>query len=108
MLRTGEVLFQLVSAAADFPNLRWHPVAGRICIVEAVLRIERAIAQALANSPGGGGFVGACARRCIRILNKCLPAPRPGGCVGDEERVDAVMIDAIEPTEAIPTNTVPL
>jgi hypothetical protein len=108
MLRIGEVLFQLISAATDFPCLRWHPVTGRIGIVEAILRIERAIAQALANGPGGGRFVGASARRGIGILNQRLPAPRPGRRFGQEERVDAIMIDAIEPTEAVPTVPVPV
>jgi Asp-tRNA(Asn)/Glu-tRNA(Gln) amidotransferase A subunit family amidase len=34
MFRIGEVLFQLVAATAQFPNRGWHPVAGRIRIVE--------------------------------------------------------------------------
>src|SRR6267142_303845 len=102
MLRIGEALFKLVAATAHFPYLGRHPVAGRIRIVESVLRIERAIAQTLANRPGGRGFVGASARLRIRLLDEGLPASRPDRSFVQEERVDAVIIDAIEPTEAIP------
>src|SRR5450631_2649057 len=108
MFRIGEVLLKLVPATALLPNIGWHPVTGRIGIVESVLRIERAIPQALANRPGGCRFVGASARLCIGLLDEILPAPRPGRCFVHEERIDAVMIDAIEPTEAIPTDAVPL
>src|SRR5271154_4217174 len=107
MLRTGEILFQLVAATAHFPNLGRHPVTGRIGILEPVFRIERAISQALAHRPGGRGFVSASARLCIRLLDQGLPAPRPGRCFVHKERADAVMIDAIEPTEAMPTDAVP-
>src|ERR1700692_1516490 len=103
MFRIGEVLFKLVPATAHFPNLGWHPVTGRISIFKAFLGIERAIPKALPNRPGGCGFVGASATLCIRLLNESFPAPRPGRCFVKEERIDAVMIDAIEPTEPIPT-----
>src|ERR1700682_537044 len=108
MLRIGEALFKLVPATAHFPNLGRHPVTGRIRIVESVLRIERAIPQTLPNRPGGGGFVGASAGLGIRLLDQNFPAPRQGRSLVQEEGVDAVIIDTIEPTEAIPAVAVPV
>ena len=83
-------------------------MAGRIGIFEAVPRIERAIAQALANHPSGRGFVGASARLQIGLLDEGLPAPRPSRSLVHVEGVDAVVIDAIEPTEAMPAVAVPV
>jgi hypothetical protein len=108
MLRSGEILFHLVAATADFLGLWWHPVTRKIGIIESVLRIQRAVPQALPNRPGGGGLIGASARVRIRLLDQSFPAPRPGRNLVQEECVDAVIIDAIEPTEAIRAVAVPV
>src|SRR5450631_2774240 len=110
MFGVGEVLFEFVPAAASSPRLHRHPVTGRIGVVEAILRIQRPIAQALPYCPDGCRFIGPGAGPRIGVLDQRLPAPRPDWRreFVQEERVDTVMIDAIEPTETIRTGAVPI